>query len=439
MDLSSIQKSTNSDFVIQGFIASKTDLKIDVHLNLYKKNESGEMVLFPLGAFEFPYPKNAKVLNDLYKQRKVTVRNIVKIIEPGVTVNNEGDFETDDPEAYRFVIAAHHMSRTDDCTDMQRAEELLLKAVERDEKFVYAYLELFSNYYKRVWICGESTDFHQKGLAMAEIIDRLAPDLYSAISIRRSTLLVESNQVEQAYELSKDVDLNDPNFIYDQSYSLRYAGFLTVTRKNIEKILQLDPYFFNQKPIKQAPNTLLYLNRFDEHLALLAEPGNSYHDYFRGLNLYLTDKIDLANKVLREVVIRTPNDLFGQFSQALLHVIDGDDVNANKVIDTIAKLRDNKKHSDGEMTYKLAQLYALTGDQAKALEFLQISVDQGFFPMNYFLVDPALKSIQDTAGFIHIVDQATKRHESFAKRFGLESEAIYDDQFLSVVHNSDTL
>lgn len=423
-DVWAIQQATHSDFIIQGFIGPVAGQRIKLHLKMYKKENNGELIPFSLGAFEFPYPKNTQELNDLYKQRKVTVRSIIEIIKPGIVVKDNGDYETVDPEAYRLVIAAHHMSRTDNCGDMQRAEQLLLKAVTRDDKFVYAYLQLFTNYYKRVWICGESTDFNKKGLAMAEIIDRLAPNTYQAIAIRRSTLLVESNQVESAYEMSKDADWNDPKALYHQSYILRYAGFLKATSKNLDRILQLDPFFFNAKPIEQAPNTLLYQNRFKEHLALLAEPGNSYHDYFRGLNLFLTKQTDVATNVLQGVVDRTPDDLFGQFSQALLSVIQGDDASAIHVIDAIVKLREVKKHTDGEMTYKLAQLYALAKAPELAIANLQLAVDQGFFPVSYFKIDPALKLIRKEQAFGQIIEQAELRHMSFAKKFNLSPESL---------------
>ncbi len=425
-DIYAIQQTTRSDFIIQGFVESVTEQSINLHLILYKKNGDGELTPFPLGAFEFPYPKNTKELNDLFKQRKVTVRSIVKIIEPSMTFNDDGGFETADPEAYRLVIAAHHMSRTDDCKDMQRAEQLLLKAVERDDEFVYAYLQLFTNYYKRVWICGESTDYHQKGLAMAEIIDLLAPNTYQSVATRRSTILVESNQVEQAYEFSKNADWNNPDALYDKSYSLRYAGFLNAASQNLDRILQLDPFFFNEKPIEQAPSTLLYQNRFTEHMTLLAEPGNSYHDYFRGLNLLLTDDADQARIILAGVVDRTPEDLFGKFSKALFYIIENDDSRAIDVVDAIVVQREEKKHTDGEMTYKLAQLYALADAPELALNKLQTAVNQGFFPMNYFLQDPALSSIQGTERFSAIVKQATDRHEAFAERFSLQPETVID-------------
>ncbi len=421
-DVYAVQAATRADYIIQGFIEPIAAQRVNLHLSLYKNNQDGELQPFPLGAFEFPYPKSAKELNDLYKQRKVTVRSIIQIIKPGMVIKDNGETETNDPEAYRLVIAAHHMSRKDDCKDLRRAEHLLLKAVQRDDEFAYAYYQLFANYFKRVWMCGDSIDYHQKALAMAEIVQRLAPNSYNPIALGMNAILIESNQVEKAYELFKDADWNDPDAINHKNYALRYAGFLSLASRQIDRILQLDPFFFSEKPINQAPNSLLYLNRFDEYVALLALPGNSYHDYYRGLSLLFANKTTEAKVILQNVVDKQSTDLFSQLSQALLFIIEGNHTAALEVVDAMVKQRKEKKHTDGEMTYKLAQLYALADAPQLALTMLQTAVDQGFFPMNYFLHDPALASIQNTTEFSAIIQQATKRHQNFAARFDLAAE-----------------
>ncbi len=421
-DIYSVRDATKSNFIIEGFIESVFDNSIKLHLILHKSNADETITAFPLGAFEIPYPQNAKDLKELYKQRKVSIRSIVEIIKPGIQLSSDRDFETQDPEAYRLVIAAHHIARTDECEDMRRAEELLLKAVKRDDSFVYAYLQLFNNYYKRVWICGDSTEYHMKGLAMAEKIDQLVPNKYQAVAMRRNTMLVESNQVEEAYTYAQNADLINPVEIYDLSYSLRYAGFLQLSAEYINQILQLDPFFFSEKPILHAPNTLLYLNQFEAHRDLLADPGNSYHDYFRGLNLHLSGDSTAAREILRGVTSLTPDDLFGKFSQALQHIIDQENDAAIAVVDAIAKQRQENGHTDGEMTYKLSQLYALAGESDKALQYFAVAVNQGFFPVNYFLRDPAMHSIADAPSFLSVVKQAASRHQAFSERFGLPSE-----------------
>ena len=421
-DVWAIQRATRSNFMIQGFVESVSEQQIKLHLNLFKKDISGQLTPISLGAFSFSFPKNAQELSELYKQRKVTVRSIIQIIKPGVVVKDNGDNETSDFEAYRLVIAAHHMSRADQCEDLQRAEQLLLNAVERDDEFAYSYYQLLANYFKRVWVCGDSIDYHQKALAMAEKVERLAPNSYSPMAIGINTILVESNQVEKAYQIAREGSWDDPHAINRIVYGLRFAGFLKLASEYIDRILQLDPFFFSQKPINQAPNTLLYQNRYKEHLALLAVTGNAYHDYYRSLNLYLSDHVEEAKAILNEVVGRKSPDLFSQLSQALLFVIEQDYSNAIKHVNKIVDQRIEKNHSDGEMTYKLVQLYALAGADEMALKYLQTSVNQGFFPANYFLQDPALHGIKNTQQFSDIVKQASQRHIAFAKQFDLEPE-----------------
>ena len=421
-DIWSIQKATRAHYIIEGFLETVSDSVIRMHLTLHKTNDKNELTPYALGGFEFPYPHTTKDLNDLYKQRKIIIREIISLIKPGVIINDGGKTETHDPQAYRMVIAAHHIMRTDSCEKIYESEDLLKQAIERDPQFVPAWNHLFSNYFKRIWVCGESTDNYQKALEVAEIIEKLAPNTYKTVAIARNGILIENNQVEAAYEYVKDADWDDPEALYRRVYALRYAGFLNLASQNIDRMLQIDPYYFNEKPIHQAPNTLLYLNRFDDHLALLAEPGNAYHDYYRGLNLMLNNKVKEAKEILQGVIQRTPNDLFGQFSSALLHIMTGENDASKKFIDAIVSKRVEKNHSDGEMTYKLVQLYALSGNTQKAVSQLQLSVNQGFFPVNYFKTDPALNSIQNETSFNRIIIQAKSRHLDFAQKFNLKSE-----------------
>jgi len=377
---------------------------------------------YSLGSFEFPFPDNIQNLNDLYKQRKITIQEIVRLIRPGVVINDGAESETKYPEAYRMTIAAHHIMRSDSCETIYQAEELLKQATEKDPQFAYAWNKLFINYFKRIWVCGESTDNYENALKTAEIVEKLAPGKFKLIAIAKNAILVETNQVEAAYELAKDADWNVPNALYRKVYALRYAGFLNLAKQNVDRILQINPFFFNEKPIHQAPNTLLYLNLFEAHLSLLAKPGNAYHDYYRGLNLLVSGNTTEAGVVLKSVVDKTPNDLFGRFAQALLFMLQDNNQAALDITTKIAALRTEKNHSDGELTYKQAQLFAMADDFEQALNNLELSVNQGFFPVNYFKTDPALKSIRSMPRFDEIIDRATERHIKFAVRFGLQAE-----------------
>jgi hypothetical protein len=73
--------------------------------------------------------------------------------------------------------------------------------------------------------------------------------------------------------------------------------------------------------------------------------------------------------------------------------------------------------SDGEINYKLAQAYAVSGDTASALRLLRRSVSQGFFCYPYFAVDPLLKNLRSENEYSSILEQARQRHEDFKRKF----------------------
>ncbi len=421
-DIWAIQQATLADHIIEGKLEQFTENSIKLSFVLHKVDNAGQLTPFALGDFLFPYPATSKDLKELYKQQRVTIREIIQLIKPGVTIRMDGHNETNNPEAYRMILQAHHLMRKDSCKEIYQSEQLLIKATENDPDFAYAWYQLFAHYFKLVYVCGQSTDNYIKALAMAEKVEQLAPGKYQALVIGRNVILNETNQVESAYQLVQDVGASNLVLLNIKIYNLRYAGFLKLAIEYINQIRQLDPYFYSKKPIYQAPNSLLYMNQFDEHLSLLAEPGNAYHDYYRGLNLVLSDRSDQAKPLLKAVFSRTPNDLFGQFSTALYHIIDEQPQAAKTVVDTMVEQRQQQQHFDGEMAYKLAQLYALAGFRDDAINQFQAAVDHGFFSYAYFVRDPALAAIRNHPSYAVILQQAADRHLDFAKKFGLEPE-----------------
>ncbi len=420
-DIWSIQQATGADYLLEGKLIKTSNDRIVIQLHLYEA-ENSELLPYDLGGFEFPYPRTTADLNQLYHKQRITIRDIIQLIKPGVSPLENGQVQTADPEAYRMIIRAHHLMRSDSCEGIYQAEMLQKQATERDPNYAYAWLQLLVNYFKRVWICGESTENYQRALAVAEKIEQLAPGQYEAVEIARNAILVETNHVEEAFEWAKDASWDNPAALSRKIYALRFAGFLKLARIHVDRILQLDPFFYNEKPIHQAPNTVLYLNDFDTHLSLLAPPGNAYHDYYRGLNLLLSSQTELANEVLSNTIERTPDDLFGRFSKALWLILEDQKQQAIGILDQIEANRVAMKHSDGEMTYKIVQLYALSGAIDQALSLFSRSIDQGFFPVTYFMTDPAIEALRNHADFEILLDKARTRHLAFAQRFNLNPE-----------------
>jgi hypothetical protein len=87
-----------------------------------------------------------------------------------------------------------------------------------------------------------------------------------------------------------------------------------------------------------------------------------------------------------------------------------------QLLDTEQKM-DELGVGDPEAEYKIAQGYAVLGDQTSALRVFKRSVENGFFPYPYLAADPLLDVIRKEAEFAGPMQAARRRHESFRKSF----------------------
>ena len=72
---------------------------------------------------------------------------------------------------------------------------------------------------------------------------------------------------------------------------------------------------------------------------------------------------------------------------------------------------------DSEAIYKIAEAYAVLGDQGAALRVLRHSIESGFFAYPYFVTDPLLDSLRSNAEFSTLVKAAEQRHLAFQNQF----------------------
>ncbi|WP_198538304.1 winged helix-turn-helix domain-containing protein [Marinicella sediminis] len=420
-DMLTIQKATHANYILEGFVTEPAPEQLRLHLTLHHFN-GGVMEPYDLGAFDFPWPQDRLAVQALYNQRKNTVREIVKLIQPKAQLLTEDTGLIPDPGVYRLLITAHHLGRSNDCEQISRAMELLSAAIEQDDQFAYAWHLLMGNHFKQIWICGGSNVHYDLALKAAEQVESLAPGRFESAKIARNAILLEHNKVEQAYELNRHLPEHKNRLMYLKVSNLRYAGFLNKAAALNQTMLIRDPYFYSSRPIYQAPNTFLYLNEFEKHLALLASPGNQYHDYYRALNLMLSGDASGAHEVLLRVLEDQPKGVFGDFSRALLAIIQGDNQAAIRKVEETIQLRNKQGLSDGEVTYKQVQLMALAGAQDDALDLLELTLKQGFFAANYWQSDPAMKALHNHPRFNSLVASARQRHRAFARRFDLAAE-----------------
>lgn len=420
--IKTIQQETHATHILEGYVSAPKPNLMQLHLTLYRPTKAVNLEPYSLGVFDFPWPDNNKNLQALYKQRKLTVSEIAKLIQPEASMHVNQISQTADPMTFRLVIASHHSVINDQCQGVERATSLLQEAVSRDPEYAYAWHQLMAVYLKNIWLCGQSSNFYDKALTAANHVERLAPHRYPSVAIAKNAVLIETNRVEQAFAINQQHDDNQSKLMYLKVSNLRYAGFLQQAKTLMARIYQLDPYFYNAKPITYAPNTLLYLRQYEAHLAQLATPGNIYHDYYRALNLFVQGHVEQALTILKLHQQNNTETIFNRYADALYHIAQQDYDDALILTNEVVNLRQKQGQSDGEMTYKQAQLYAMVGDKNAALDQLELSLKQGFFPAQYWQNDPALSSVIHETRFASLFKQAQQRHHDFAEDFGLTPE-----------------
>ena len=73
--------------------------------------------------------------------------------------------------------------------------------------------------------------------------------------------------------------------------------------------------------------------------------------------------------------------------------------------------------SDPEAMYKVAQAYAVLGDNQAALQMLSRSTLGGFFCYDYIAADPLLSPLHNSPEFSRVLEKAKQRNEQFKRRF----------------------
>ena len=90
----------------------------------------------------------------------------------------------------------------------------------------------------------------------------------------------------------------------------------------------------------------------------------------------------------------------------------------------LASIADHRRAAndrDGEVTFKVAQIRAVAGDSARALDTLDEAVTQGFVCVSCFESSVLLTPVRALDGFSRVRQRAIRRQLEFGRRFGLPS------------------
>ncbi len=408
--------------IIRGSLEqSSAGSKAILRMSLSELGPEGRLREAPLGgSYELPLPDEELDLADFARVRDAVADNLVQRLEPTLAL---GQQEVPDPEAYQLYLGARQRLQDRHC-DGGVSLAMIEQSIDIDPEFPLTWYLLASASYSQVWACGADASHFQRALEAARRARQLAPDLLEAQLIE-ATILVETGAIEESYELLRGLAESHPEraeLRFEPAYPLRYAGYLGPAEALVREGLRMDPLYISTASTGMTPNVFLYRNDFDEFLKYLPDSGSAYHLFYRGLVEHLRGNETGAREALEPAFRENPGAVFGRLAHTLLNLLDGDLDTARAIVKQVARQRRDLGAVDGEITYKQAQMLALAGDQAAALEELALAVEQGFFCWPYFETDPALSSLRGEAGYQRILATAQERHMRFGRRFGLESE-----------------
>ena len=243
----------------------------------------------------------------------------------------------------------------------------------------------------------------------------LQPTLIEA-KVYMANFYTDTGKPEKAVPLLRDalgVNPSNAEVHWELGYAYRFAGMLEESAAECKRARELDP---GVKLNSSALNAYLYMGAYDKFLQSLPQSDSplilfykGFGEYHKGNRLQAVEYFSRAYKARR-----TPQTVVGE---ALVEVERGNAPGAITLLNDTEKRMQERDVRDSEAAYKIAQAYAIAGDQAAALRVLRRSVETGFFAYSYLQSDPLMQSLRGQPQFTELLNLAKSRHQAFKKSF----------------------
>jgi len=250
---------------------------------------------------------------------------------------------------------------------------------------------------------------YEKAIALNPAL--VEPRIYMA------NLLTDTGRVEQAVPLLRSVLQSSPNNAeahWELGYAYRFGGMLQESVAECEKARQNNPQV---KVNSSALNGYLYLGDYEKFMQSLPVNDSIYILFYRGFGEYHLNNLEQAAKDFDRAFEMEPSLLPAYVGKALSYSIKHEGAFGLRILHQAEDKIDEQGVSDAEGIYKVAQAYAVLGDDVSALHMLRHSIGGGFFCYPYFMRDPLLQNLRNKAEFQALMSQARQRHEQFKAKF----------------------
>jgi DNA-binding winged helix-turn-helix (wHTH) protein/TolB-like protein len=292
------------------------------------------------------------------------------------------------------------------------AIKMLEKSTEIDPNYAEAWAYLGASYNSDAAFELGGRDEYRREQAAYERALAIQPNLLDA-QIFFANLLVDTGKVEQAVPLLRDALKTNGNYAaahWELGYAYRFAGMLDESLDECRRAHQLDPFVKGSNG--SVLNTYLYLGQYQKFLESLPVDDSSFILFYRGFGEFHEREFDQASKDFDRAYELDPT-LYTGIGKALSDSIQHRKGEGLDLLSELERKIEERGVGDPEATYKIAQAYAVLGDETSALRALRTSVESGFFSYPYIAKDPLLNDLHSEPDFTQILSIARQRYEAF--------------------------
>ena len=304
---------------------------------------------------------------------------------------------------------------------MVKAERLLLDAISLDKNFADAYAALGEIYAFQGANSVEDAEANLKrGEAAAKKALSINPQSADGL-VALGAAYSEQGQEQEAIRTARQAVALAPNSEHAWQilgYSYYYAGLNELSEQAYRRVIELNATAI--QPHWMHARMLLYSGRGDdaekEMRQLVARDPDQFKAlaYFGGI-LYYAGKLDEAATILDRSVQLAPGSsdetplMMAGFLYASRH--------QREKIDRKILQHRPEQIFDADAAYWTAGIYALLGDKAHALEWLQRTVSLGDMNYPWFQRDKNFDSLRADADYQAIMANVRQRWEAYEKEF----------------------
>ena len=405
------------DWVLRGRVSpALTAQRVWLDMELIRIGEKSNQN-FPLDRFELPLPGQTRDLEQLLRARDHITGDIGDYIGIALLGEARNDNDPSSLESMRLLLLGLEELGRLQCGS-QLALNYLRRAADIDPQLTLAWIALGYAYFNEIWACGGDVDYLHQAYTMVERALALEPNHVQARSLEVQLLASLGRPREGLLNMLETVREQPDSAIlhFYASQLFNYAGLLDRSEWHLDRANALDPFVIGTD-VSDPPLLPLYRARWDAFLDALVAVDSPYHRFYKGYALWQQGDIDQAKRVLSEFSEQDWRTVpFVAYGQALLDVIEGRRSTAATKVAATHERRHGNGIRDGEMTFKEAWLMSLAGDEGRAMDYLELTIEQGFTCSECMANSPFVGLMTESVRFNDLLARVRASEQEWTRR-----------------------